>query len=166
MACKSGFGYFYQGLTFPAEAPPAQITTFSIQGDVMAESLGKWWCVLTKEDRLAIARVSGSAPRIRSRSRSQRSQGAILGGPSRGRMCGGQSSSAPVPRDKSSLRVSSPVSDMAARLCRHQAFVADVDFQLGPPITNGPPSWPRRTPVEKVHATCSLPTLSAVICLS
>ena len=34
------------------------------------------------------------------------------------------------------------------------------------PITNGPPSCPRKTPVENVHATCSLAALSEVICLS
>src|SRR5712675_735171 len=34
------------------------------------------------------------------------------------------------------------------------------------PTTSGPPSWPRSTPVENDHATCSLPTFSAVICLS
>ena len=34
------------------------------------------------------------------------------------------------------------------------------------PITSGEPSWPRRTPVEKVHATCILPTLLVLICLS
>ena len=27
------------------------------------------------------------------------------------------------------------------------------------PMTSGSPSWPRSTPVENVHATCSLPTL-------
>src|SRR6266699_3950182 len=32
-------------------------------------------------------------------------------------------------------------------------------------ITSGAPSWPRSTPVEKVHATCSLPTLPELICL-
>src|SRR6266436_7119575 len=34
------------------------------------------------------------------------------------------------------------------------------------PMTSGPPSWPRSTPVENVHATCNLPTLAAVIWLS
>ena len=34
------------------------------------------------------------------------------------------------------------------------------------PMTSGAPSWPRRTPVEKVHAGASLWTLSALICLS
>src|SRR5664279_3875423 len=29
------------------------------------------------------------------------------------------------------------------------------------PMISGPPSWPRNTPVENVHATCSLPTLAA-----
>src|ERR1700739_975684 len=49
---------------------------------------------------------------------------------------------------------------------------AKTGFGNGPctymtlPITSGPPSWPRRTPVENVHATCSLPTFWAVICLS
>ena len=33
-------------------------------------------------------------------------------------------------------------------------------------MTSGAPSWPRSTPVENVQATCSLPTLSALICLS
>ena len=31
------------------------------------------------------------------------------------------------------------------------------------PMTSGPPSWPRSTPVENVQATCSLPTLAALI---
>ena len=31
------------------------------------------------------------------------------------------------------------------------------------PITSGPPSWPRSTPVENVHATCRSPTLSLLI---
>src|SRR6476646_366208 len=34
------------------------------------------------------------------------------------------------------------------------------------PITSGPPSWPRSTPVEKVHATRRFLTFSLVICLS
>ena len=34
------------------------------------------------------------------------------------------------------------------------------------PMTSGEPSWPRSTPVDMVHATCSLPTLLALICLS
>jgi hypothetical protein len=31
------------------------------------------------------------------------------------------------------------------------------------PITNGPPSCPRRTPVENVHATCNLAAFAAAI---
>src|SRR6266478_1841688 len=34
------------------------------------------------------------------------------------------------------------------------------------PITNGPPSWPRRTPVENVQATRRSLTFSVLICLS
>src|SRR5206468_320262 len=34
------------------------------------------------------------------------------------------------------------------------------------PITRGPPSWPRSTPVENVHATRRSLTFSALICLS
>src|SRR6185437_10584283 len=34
------------------------------------------------------------------------------------------------------------------------------------PITSGPPSWPRSTPVENVHATCSFLTLDALIWFS
>src|SRR5215469_9296161 len=34
------------------------------------------------------------------------------------------------------------------------------------PMTSGAPSWPRSTPVENVHATCNLPTLPVLICLS
>jgi len=34
------------------------------------------------------------------------------------------------------------------------------------PITNGPPSWPRKTPVDMVHATRRSLTLSLLICLS
>jgi hypothetical protein len=32
------------------------------------------------------------------------------------------------------------------------------------PITSGPPSWPRSTPVENVQATRRSPTLSLLIC--
>src|SRR5439155_8770779 len=35
-----------------------------------------------------------------------------------------------------------------------------------PSTTSGEPSWPRSTPVEKVHATCILQTLPVLICLS
>src|SRR5215475_4976609 len=48
---------------------------------------------------------------------------------------------------------------------------AKTGFGNGPctyitsPMISGPPSWPRSTPVENVHATCSLPTLPALICL-
>ena len=35
-----------------------------------------------------------------------------------------------------------------------------------PSITSGEPSWPRSTPVEKVHATCILPTLPVLIWFS
>ena len=34
------------------------------------------------------------------------------------------------------------------------------------PMTSGAPSWPRKTPVENVHAGASLRTFSALICLS
>src|SRR5439155_13022038 len=34
------------------------------------------------------------------------------------------------------------------------------------PTTNGPPSWPRSTPVEKVHATVRFLALSLLICFS
>ena len=30
------------------------------------------------------------------------------------------------------------------------------------PMTSGEPSWPRSTPVDIVHATCSLPTLLCI----
>ncbi len=31
------------------------------------------------------------------------------------------------------------------------------------PMTSGDPSWPRSTPVEKLHATFMLPTFEALI---
>src|SRR6516162_10780652 len=46
---------------------------------------------------------------------------------------------------------------------------AKTGFGNGPctyitsPMINGPPSWPRSTPVENVQAACNLPTLSELI---
>ena len=38
-----------------------------------------------------------------------------------------------------------------------------VTMYITSPITSGPPSWPRSTPVEKVQAGWRLPTFSLLI---
>ena len=45
-------------------------------------------------------------------------------------------------------------------------FGNGVLMYITSPITSGPPSWPRSTPVENVHLTCRFFTLSLLIWFS
>jgi hypothetical protein len=52
-----------------------------------------------------------------------------------------------------------------ARSSANTLFGNGVCTYIMLPTISGPPSWPRSTPVEKVHATCRSPTFSVLIWL-
>ena len=54
------------------------------------------------------------------------------------------------------------LNDWSFRLTAYTLFGNGVCKYIVSPITSGEPSWPRSTPVDMVHATCSLLDVAGV----